>query len=104
MENINLVPLEEEVIEQRINELPEGWTYSNSKIHKTFEFSSFTEGINMLAKLAPFCDEKGHHPDITVEYKKITFDLNRYDIGGKVTNMDFIIAQKIEELVGELEG
>lgn len=98
MENLDFKPLSQKEISRQLELLPKGWTYSKKKIHKTFTFKSFSDGIKLLSKLAPFCDSKEHHPDITVEYKKITFDLNRYDIGGKVINMDFIVAKKIETI------
>lgn len=97
MDNKDFVPLTQKEIKQKLEQMP-GWTYSKKKIHKTFEFASFSDGIKLLGKLTPFCDKVVHHPDITIEYKKIKFDLNRYDIGGKVINMDFIVAQKIESI------
>ena len=104
MENApDLQPLSPNEIEERLAKLP-GWNYENHKISKTFEFKSFTAGIGLLSQLAPYCDKIVHHPDVTIEYKKIRFDLNRYDIGGKVTARDFTVAQYIEDLYQNIEG
>jgi len=75
-----------------------GWKYKNNKISKTFEFRSFSDGVDFIVKLAPFCNKIDHHPDIHIYYKKIQFDLTRFSVGGKVTERDFRVAKKIEDL------
>ena len=93
----DLTPLSKNEIARHLAQLP-GWKFEDNKITKTFEFKSFQDGINLLVKLSPFCDQIDHHPDITIKYKKIRFDLSRFSIGGKVTERDFTVARKIEEL------
>ena len=75
-----------------------GWTYANDKISKTFVFPSFKDAVSMVNELQPFCDKIDHHPDIHIYYKKITFDLQRFDVGGKVTERDFTVAKEIEKI------
>lgn len=93
----DLQPLSEEEIETELEALP-GWKYKNDSISKQFEFDSFSQAIGFVTKLAPFCEEIVHHPDMLIQYKKITFTLSRFDVGGKVTERDFTVAKKIEEL------
>ena len=95
--NEDLRPLSQVEIKERLKYFP-AWKYANNKISKEFEFSSFSEAVEFVGKLAPFCNEVDHHPDIHIYYKKIVFDLQRFDIGGKVTEKDFIIAEEIERL------
>lgn len=94
---VNLRPLSEKEIKAKLKNFP-GWQYAKNKIAKTFEFVSFSDGLKLVNKLAPFCNKIDHHPDICIYYKKINFALTRYSIGGKVTNRDFKVASKIEEL------
>ncbi len=54
--------------------------------------------MNFVHDLMPFCEGIVHHPDIQINYNKITFELVRYDVGMKVTNFDFEVAQVIEYL------
>lgn len=98
--DLDLQPLEQEEIFQKLDHLP-GWEFNHDKIIKTFEFPSFSAGIALLSKLAPFCDQIDHHPDIHINYKKILFELTRFSVGSKVTDRDFTVANKIEELYKE---
>ena len=57
--------------------------------------------VAFVVKLAPFCEANDHHPDIHIYYTKMVFELQRFDVGGKVTDMDFKEAEYIEELYKE---
>jgi len=89
--------LNEEEIKRQLKDLP-GWAFVDDKICKEFKFSAFKKGIGLVAKLAPFCDQIDHHPDIHIYYKKIMFELQRFSVGGKVTPRDFVVAREIERL------
>lgn len=89
--------LTEGEIKERLKEFP-GWNYGNNKISKEFVFKSFLDGLELVNKLAPYCEKIDHHPDIHISYKKIIFELCRYSIGGKVTDRDFLVAREIERL------
>lgn len=99
MEELNhdLQPLDPDAIRKKLKNFP-GWEYKDDKISKNFEFESFSNGIEFVCRLAPFCNNLDHHPDVYISYKKFTFYLTRFSIGGKVTERDFTIAEKIEEL------
>jgi 4a-hydroxytetrahydrobiopterin dehydratase len=91
----DLKPLDQVGIETRVKSLS-GWKYENNKIFKEYEFPSFTEAVKFVDGLVAFCNEMNHHPDILIRYKKVKFELSRFDIGGKVTARDFTVAEKIE--------
>jgi pterin-4a-carbinolamine dehydratase len=59
------------------------------------------DSLGFINKLAPFCEANDHHPDIHLLYSKIIFELQRFDIGGKVSNKDFMVAAEIERLYSE---
>lgn len=87
----------EQEIMEKLKSFP-GWDYKDNKIIKEFKFNDFMDSLGFINKLAPYCEELDHHPDVHIFYNKILFELTRYDAGGKVTDKDFIIADKIEEL------
>lgn len=89
--------LSEKEILDELNNLS-GWNFTNDKISKKFIFDDFLDVVVFINKLAPICEKNDHHPDIHIFYNKILFDLQRFDVGGKVTNKDIFIAHKIEEL------
>ncbi len=95
MEDIKILSKKE--IGQELSGLP-GWAYKKNKISKKFEFKDFMDSLNFVNKLAPYCDGVDHHPDVHIFYNKVLFELQRFDVGGKVTNKDFMVARKIERL------
>lgn len=97
----DLEPLSTEEIENKISDLPDGWKYIDNKLVKTFEFEGMLDGVNLLAKLVPYCNKIDHHPDVMINFKKFRFELTRWDVGQKVTARDFLVAKKIEELYKE---
>ncbi len=89
--------LTEGEINERLGSLP-GWTYGDDKIRKEFKFKDFMAVVDFINKLAPYCEQVDHHPDIHIFYNKVLFELQRFDIGGKVTERDFTVASHIETL------
>lgn len=94
-ENIKILsPIE---IDRELVSLP-GWQLEAGKrIKKTFQFDTFGDGIKFISEMVPFYNELDHHPDIKINYKKVTFELTRYDIGEKLTDLDFKVAREIEK-------
>lgn len=99
MDNAGIQPLSEAEVKEKLKELPDGWEHIENKITKTFIFDNMMEGVHLLDKLIPYCNEIDHHPDIVINFKKFKFELTRWDAGQKVTARDFLVAKKIEELV-----
>lgn len=92
--------LTQEEIKEALKELP-GWDYKENKISKEFKFADFMGSLNFINALAPFCEANDHHPDMHIFYNKILFELQRFDIGGKVTDRDILVAKEIERLYKE---
>ena len=89
--------LNQQEIDDGLKSLP-GWVYKDNKISKEFKFNDFMGSLDFINKLAPHCEKLDHHPDVHIFYSKVLFELQRFDVGGKVTDKDFMIAHKIEEL------
>ncbi|MEK7652856.1 MAG: 4a-hydroxytetrahydrobiopterin dehydratase [Patescibacteria group bacterium] len=96
----NPIILSQEEIEEQLKILP-GWTYQNDKISKEFQFKNFISALGFINQMAFFFEKIDHHADMHIYYKKIVFDLQRFDVGGKVTDRDFLVAREIERLYGE---
>lgn len=77
-----------------------GWKKSEGdidKIEKLFQFKNFTEAMVFVNKVAEIADEQDHHPDIFIQWNKVTLTLWTHAIKGLFEN-DFILAAKIDEL------
>jgi 4a-hydroxytetrahydrobiopterin dehydratase len=93
----DLTPLSSQEITSKLKEIS-GWQYVDGKISKEFEFPTYVDGLMLVTELGFFSEKIDHHPDIHILYNKIKFELQRFDIGGKVTERDFTVAKKIEEM------
>ena len=48
-----------------------------------------------MTRVAVLADEADHHPDILIEYRKVTLTLSTHDAGG-LSARDFALARRIE--------
>jgi 4a-hydroxytetrahydrobiopterin dehydratase len=75
-----------------------GWEADEDfkQIKKTFKLPDFKEAVRTVDQVAELAEEEGHHPDIIINYNKVTFSLSTHAIGGLSLN-DFILAAKIDK-------
>ena len=78
---------------------PEGWSSVNNALQRTYTFDSFTDAIAFVNNVARLAESQNHHPDITINYRKVTLTLTTHDAGG-LTQKDFTLAVSINELPG----
>jgi 4a-hydroxytetrahydrobiopterin dehydratase len=73
-----------------------GWRHKDNAISKQFRFKDFMDGIRFINRVAELAEAADHHPDIQVNYTRITFFCSTHSEGG-VTDKDFDLAAKIED-------
>jgi len=83
--------------EQKIKSLS-GWTLEGDAIRKQYTFKDFLEAIAFVNRLAPKVNAADHHPDILVNYKKVTLTFSTHSEGG-LTDKDFLGAATADRLV-----
>ena len=88
--------LSEDEIEQKLGAL-HGWTLTPQGIQKRYEMGNFRSVMNLVNRVANLAEEINHHPDIFVNYDKVTFTLTTHDSGG-ITERDFKLAERIEAI------
>lgn len=98
MTEVKELPLEE--IEKILDEELPGWKYADDKISKEFGFKDFMDSLSFINEMAPYFEQRDHHPDTHILYSKVLFELQRFDIGGKVTDRDIEVAKEIEKRYG----
>jgi 4a-hydroxytetrahydrobiopterin dehydratase len=74
------------------------WIESNDKLKRKFEFKDFNEALSFINKLAPICESMNHHPEINWVYNKIEITLSTHDAGDKITELDYQLANKIDNI------
>jgi len=75
-----------------------GWTLAQNKLSRTFECQDFVHSLSFVNSLVAFFETMDHHPDVRIAYGDVTFELTRYDVGGKVTDRDVEVAKKISSV------
>jgi 4a-hydroxytetrahydrobiopterin dehydratase len=90
-------------VQEQLQRLP-GWqlTRDNQRIRKEWTVRNFLAGMAFFEKVAELAEADGHHPDIHLEsYRNVAIELWTHAIGGLSEN-DFILAAKIDQLPVEL--
>ena len=78
----------------------DGWrlTHEGQRIRKDWTVKHFMAGMDFFNAVAKLAEDDGHHPDLHLEgYRKLSIELWTHAIGGLSEN-DFILAAKIDQL------
>lgn len=78
-------------------ELPT-WHLQAGSIRRTYRTSGWRATLMVVNAIGHLAEAAWHHPDLAVSYAKVTVSLNTHDAGG-ITDKDFELARKIEELI-----
>ena len=73
--------------EQRLKSL-RGWRLEGDQITKQFTFRGFPEAVRFVDALVPEAESADHHPDILINYKRVTLTYSTHSEGG-LTEKDF---------------
>ena len=82
--------------EQRVKSL-KGWTLEGDAIKKQYTFKDFPAAIAFVNRLAPEAEKADHHPDILINYKRVTLTYSTHSAGG-LTDKDFAGAATADRL------
>jgi len=88
--------LSENEITENLGSL-EGWGQERNQIVKQFKFKNFIQSIGFVSKVAMLAERVDHHPDILIQYSKVTITLSTHSEGG-LTDKDFNLASEIQEV------
>ena len=82
-----------------------GWRLiqDGKRIRKDWTVKNFMTGMKFFNQVAELAEADGHHPDLHLEgYRKVWIELWTHAIGGLSEN-DFILAAKIDQLPIEIK-
>ena len=94
--------LSEQEIEQKIKELAPEWKKGASEkgvrfIYRVHHAPAFMAGIDFVHKVAEAAEAENHHPDIIINFRRITVRYWTHTASG-VTLADIQMAQQIDPL------
>ena len=91
-------PMEGDETEAMLDEVGGGWEIvDDHHLLKTFEFADFQDALDFVNEVGRVAEAEGHHPVITFTWGEATLEIWTHAIDG-LTENDFILAAKIEEL------
>lgn len=77
---------------------------NGERIRREWTVKNFMAGMAFFEKVAKLAEADGHHPDLHLEgYRNVAIEIWTHAIGGLSEN-DFILAAKIDELPLELKS
>jgi 4a-hydroxytetrahydrobiopterin dehydratase len=89
-------------IEQRLKRLS-GWKLEGNAIRKQFTFAGFPQAVAFVNALVPEAEAADHHPDILINYKRVTLTYSTHSEGG-LTDKDFAGAAMADRIAPRLAG
>ena len=88
--------LSEKQVEQQLSKLHD-WALEGRAIRKQFTFNDFPAAVAFVNRLVPDAQAADHHPDIIINYKRVTLIYSTHSEGG-LTQKDFDGARKADAL------
>ena len=75
----------------------DGWSQSGNEIARTFVLPSFPAALMFTCAAGQLAQRADHHPDIQINYKKVTLTLSTHSEGG-LTQKDVDLASEINTI------
>ncbi|MDE3156480.1 MAG: 4a-hydroxytetrahydrobiopterin dehydratase [Acidobacteriota bacterium] len=82
-----MATLSDPEITERLKTLP-GWTRDGQAIRRQFTFADFPAAVAFVNRLVPGAEQADHHPDILINYRRVTLSYSTHSEGG-LTARDF---------------
>ncbi len=94
--------LSEAEVEEKLKEMAPAWKIKKNEkgipyIERVKHAHSFMEGIDFVHQVAELAEENNHHPDIFIQYKRISVRYWTHTASG-VTLADTQMAKKVDAL------
>lgn len=97
MSHHELRRLDADEIERGLTTVP-AWRLRGNAIERELEFAGFEQAMEFANRVALVAQERDHHPDIYISYKRVRLTLTTHKAGG-LTAEDFELADTLDRLV-----
>lgn len=84
-------------VEMELKQIPDWKMNAKGEIEKVFTQSGFPQSLMFVQAVGLLAESKNHHPDILIQWNKVTLALTTHDAGG-LSNKDFELAKMINSL------
>ena len=93
--------LSEDEVAAAVAGLDAGWSGSSERLTRSIEFADFMTAVGFIDRLAPRCEERDHHPYLTLRWRWVDLELSTHSKKG-VTELDVWLAGVIDEIAAQL--
>ena len=88
--------LSENEIQQNLSGIT-GWQLKGKEIQKVYEKRDFVDSLMFVNQAAFLAEKANHHPDVLIQWNKVTLTLSTHSEGG-LTEKDFELAAQIDKI------
>lgn len=88
--------------EERVRNMP-GWELADDSIRRQLTFADFPDAVAFVVRLGFAAEAADHHPDMLINYKRVTVTYSTHSAGG-LTDKDFIGAATAISVADRLGG
>lgn len=92
----HITKLSDEAIQQQLSQLST-WRVVDGQLYRQFVSPTFPSAIFFVNAVAHLAELAAHHPDMLIEYNKVSLRFVTHSAGG-ITEKDFAMARKVDEL------
>jgi 4a-hydroxytetrahydrobiopterin dehydratase len=76
------------------------WQETNNQLKRSYKFKNFIDAFAFMTKVAFASEKINHHPNWSNVYNQVDIVLTTHDAGNTVTEKDWQLAKKIDEIYG----
>jgi 4a-hydroxytetrahydrobiopterin dehydratase len=87
-------PLTHAEIQEHLPAVP-AWHHRGNAIERVFDRGDFNGALRFVNAVGEAADKANHHPDIAIQWNRVTLTLSSHDAGG-LTRRDFDLAKTID--------
>ena len=92
-------PLDDDQLRALGERLP-SWQVGDGRLVRAIEAPTFPAAIEWVVLIAEAAESMDHHPDIDIRWRRLHLELSTHSAGGRVTDLDVALAQRIDAIVG----
>lgn len=74
------------------------WHSTGNMLSRSWAFANFSEAWAFASRVALVAEKSGHHPQIMVEWGKVTVSTTTHDAGNTITDKDQKLAEALNAL------
>jgi 4a-hydroxytetrahydrobiopterin dehydratase len=93
---MELLLLTDDAVTAELASLP-GWAQADGGITTTVTLADFSAAMLYVGAVAYLAEAANHHPDILVQWNRVTLTLSTHSAGG-LTSADFALAHQVDQL------